>query len=148
MDLTVMFSDIRGFTASPRSSRRRRWSTCSTNNLSPMTDIVFRRRARWTSTSRRGDGILRRTGADRCARGERLRYALEMIETLQRLREKWRIEDPPFPSCDIGIGINSGPMVVGNMGSSQRFNYTVMGDNVNLASRLEGLNGNMGRTSW
>ena len=60
------------------------------------------------------------------------------MEELVRLQAKWRNEG--LPEIDIGIGMNSGPMVVGNMGSAMRFDYTVMGDNVNLGSRLEGIN--------
>jgi adenylate cyclase len=64
--------------------------------------------------------------------------ALEMVEELGLLQKKWASEG--MPPLNIGIGINAGPMVVGNMGSERRFDYTVMGDSVNLGSRLEGLN--------
>jgi adenylate cyclase len=64
--------------------------------------------------------------------------SLEMMEKLRELQKKWKKEG--IPSINIGIGLNSGDAIVGNMGSSSRFDYTAMGDNVNLASRMEGLN--------
>ena len=64
--------------------------------------------------------------------------ALGMVSGLAALMDDWRQRG--LPELDIGIGINTGPMVVGNMGSARRLSYTVIGDNVNLGSRLEGLN--------
>ncbi len=66
------------------------------------------------------------------------RTALRFLDELEQLRRSWRAEG--LPEIEIGVGINSGPMVVGNMGSDLRFDYTVMGDAVNMASRLEGAN--------
>jgi len=60
------------------------------------------------------------------------------MSSLKKLRVDW--EALNLPDINIGIGINSGEMIVGNMGSKKRFNYTIMGDSVNLASRLEGIN--------
>ncbi len=140
-DLTVMFSDIRGFTTISEKLSPQALVHLLNDYLTPMTDIVFAKAG--TLDKYIGDAVMAFFGApidnpknalDACE------AALEMMEALARMREKWRIEDPNVPFVDIGIGLNSGPMVVGNMGSLQRFNYTVMGDNVNLASRLEGTN--------
>jgi adenylate cyclase len=141
MDLTVLFSDIRGFTGIAEQLSPTALVHLLNEYLSPMTDIVFRRRG--TLDKYIGDAVMAFFGAPvhtglHAANG--CDTALEMIETLNRMQKEWRGEDASLPGIDIGIGVNSGPMVVGNMGSSQRFNYTVMGDNVNLASRLEGLN--------
>lgn len=60
-----------------------------------------------------------------------------MSIAMEKLQDRW--EKQGRPHIDIGIGVNTGPMLVGNMGSAKRFNYTIMGDDVNLASRLEGV---------
>jgi adenylate cyclase len=65
-----------------------------------------------------------------------VKTALEMLDDLDRFNQE--IEAEGIPAFGMGLGINTGPVVVGNMGSSQRFDYTCLGDSVNLASRLEG----------
>jgi adenylate cyclase len=64
--------------------------------------------------------------------------AIDMMRELHRLQVDWKQQG--LPGMDIGIGINTGPMVVGNMGSKTRFDYTVTGDAVNLGARIEALN--------
>ncbi len=140
-EISVLFSDIRGFTSISEKLTPAKLVHLMNEYLTPMTDIVFARSG--TLDKYIGDALMAFFGAPvhnpRNAL-EASEAALDMMSALARLKETWRIEQPDLPDIDIGIGINSGPMVVGNMGSSQRFNYTVMGDNVNLASRLEGLN--------
>jgi adenylate cyclase len=63
--------------------------------------------------------------------------ALDMLRALDKVKQDFK--NKQFPPIEIGIGLNTGPMSVGNMGSNERFTYTVMGDAVNLGSRLEGL---------
>jgi adenylate cyclase len=145
LPLTVLFSDIRGFTSFSEKLSPQGLVKLLNEYLSPMTDIVFAKRG--TLDKYIGDAVMAFFGAPvqtELHAANCCDAALQMMETLHRLREKWRIEAPDTPNVDIGIGINSGPMVVGNMGSLQRFNYTVMGDNVNLASRMEGLNKDYG----
>lgn len=88
-----------------------------------------------------GDGICAFWGAPRDYPDHAMaacRTALRSQQRLSELRQKWQKEGrPPF---EARIGLNTGEMVVGNMGSSSRINYTINGDNVNLASRIEGLN--------
>jgi adenylate cyclase len=104
-----------------------------------MTDIVFKYDGLLDKYM--GDAIMAIWGAplDQADHAHRACYAaLDMVQELRVLQEKWAAEGLPY--LNIGIGINAGPMVVGNMGSDRRFDYTVMGDSVNLGSRLEGSN--------
>jgi adenylate cyclase len=92
-----------------------------------------------------GDAIMAIYGApvvepDHAARA--CRSALDMMRALEELQQKWQAMGRP--KIGIGVGINTGQVVVGNMGSATRFNYTVVGDHVNLASRIESLNKNYG----
>ena len=138
-DLTVMFSDIRGFTTISEKLTPEELVHLLNEYLTAMTDIVFKYEGLLDKYI--GDAIMAVFGApvdqpDHALRS--CRTALEMMATLKGLQQKWAAEGRPF--VDIGVGINSGDMVVGNMGSNMRFDYTVMGDNVNLSSRLEGIN--------
>jgi adenylate cyclase len=137
--LSVMFSDIRGFTSISEKLSPEELVRLLNEYLTAMTDIVFKYDGLLDKYI--GDAIMAVFGApldqpDHAFRA--CRTALEMMSELRRLREKWATEGRP--DVNIGVGINSGDMVVGNMGSEMRFDYTVMGDSVNLASRLEGTN--------
>jgi adenylate cyclase len=138
-ELTVLFSDIRGFTSVSEQLPPERLVNLLNGYLQPMTDIVFHNGG--TLDKYIGDAIMAFFGApleqtDHALRA--CRTACEMRAKLEELRAGWRAEG--LPELDFGLGLNTGPMVVGNMGSHARFDYTVMGDAVNLGSRLEGLN--------
>jgi len=138
-DLTVLFSDIRGFTSISEHMTPETLVKFLNEYLTKMTDIVFKYDGLLDKYM--GDAIMAIWGAplDQPDHAQRACYtALDMVDELRTLQEKWAAEG--MPRLNIGIGVNAGPMVVGNMGSDRRFDYTVMGDSVNLGSRLEGLN--------
>lgn len=137
--LTVMFSDVRGFTTISETLDAEELSALLNEYLTPMTDIVFATGG--TLDKYMGDALMAIYGAplDQPDHAERACGAcLQMMDKLQELKAGWAQRG--LPPIDIGIGLNTGPMSVGNMGSTQRFDYTVMGDAVNLGSRLEGIN--------
>jgi len=138
-ELTVLFSDIRGFTTLAEGMEPEELVKLMNEYLTAMTQEVFRQRGSLDKYI--GDAVMAIFGAP-VAEPEHprlaCRAALGMMSALRTLQGEWRREGKP--SFEIGIGINTGPMVVGNMGSASRFNYTVVGDAVNLASRIETLN--------
>jgi adenylate cyclase len=140
-DLSVLFSDIRGFTTISEGLTPEALVHLLNEYLTAMTNVVFKYDG--TLDKYMGDALMAIYGApldqpDHAYKA--CRSALDMMEELKKLNEKW-VREGKTP-LDIGIGINTGMMRVGNMGSEQRFDYTVMGDAVNLGSRLEGANKN------
>lgn len=137
--LTVLFSDIRGFTTISEGLKPQALVKLMNDFLTPMTEVILENGG--TIDKYMGDAIMAFWGApvwqeDHSEKA--CRTALIMLQRLAELRVEW--EKAGVPRLDIGIGISSGAVTVGNMGSATRFNYTVMGDTVNLGSRLEGLN--------
>ncbi len=136
--LTVLFSDIRGFTSLSEKISPETLIYLLNDYLGKMTDKVFSNNG--TLDKYIGDAIMAVYGAP-ITRNDHADAAcitaLEMIEALDEVAPLWIKEGLNKPQ--IGIGINSGDMVVGNIGSYKHFDYTVIGDEVNLASRLEGL---------
>jgi adenylate cyclase len=138
-NITIFFSDIRGFTSISENLKPEDLVSLLNEYLSEMTSTIMKDRG--LVDKYMGDAIMAFWGApiDQPNHAEMgCSSSLEMINKLRELQKKWKEQDIPY--FDIGIGLNSGDAIVGNMGSYDRFDYTAMGDNVNLASRLEGLN--------
>jgi adenylate cyclase len=138
-DLTIFFSDIEGFTTLSEGMSPLDVVSLLNEYLSEMTEIIFKFEGLLDKYE--GDAIMAVFGApvnqkDHAIRA--CRCALENQKALAKLRKKWIKEGKP--PINARIGINTGMVVVGNMGSKMRFDYTVIGDNVNLAARLETAN--------
>ncbi|MBF0100419.1 MAG: CHASE2 domain-containing protein [Desulfobacterales bacterium] len=136
--LSVLFSDIRNFTTLSEKLIPEQLVALLNSYLTSMTDKVFDYHG--TLDKYIGDAIMAIFGApipyaDHAKFA--CRTAVGMIDSLASLNPEWEAIGLPTPK--IGIGINTGDMVVGNIGSNKRFDYTVIGDEVNLASRLEGI---------
>jgi adenylate cyclase len=136
--LTVLFSDIRGFTTYSERHAAEDVVAVLQEYLSEMVEIVFRHGG--TLDKFMGDAVMAIFGAplaDPDHAFHACRAAVEMNDRLAELNAQWQAAGrEPLAA---GVGISTGEMLVGNFGSSQRFSYTVIGDQVNLGSRLEGL---------
>jgi adenylate cyclase len=138
-EMTVLFSDIRGFTAVTEKGDPEALVGQLNEYFSRMVAIVFRRQG--TVDKFVGDMVMALFGAplDDPAHAEHaVAAAVDMVAELADLNRTWAAEGRA--QLDIGIGVNSGEMIAGNIGSSSIMSYTVIGDNVNLGARLEALN--------
>jgi len=143
--MTLMFSDVRGFTTISEQFKTDPQGLTGLINrfLSPTTDVILKNRG--TIDKYMGDAIMAFWNApldDADHAANACRAALRMFEEMDTLNANLKAEAERdkrtyFP-LKVGIGLNSGICCVGNMGSHQRFDYSVLGDTVNLASRLEG----------
>lgn len=137
--LTIFFSDIRGFTSMSERLPAEEVSTILNEYFKRMTKIVFNHRG--TLDKFMGDAIMAFFGnpvyfADHAK--EAVEMALDMREEMGRMLQYWKDHGKEY-NIGIGMGVNTGEVVVGNLGSSDFFDYTVIGDDVNLACRLEAI---------
>ncbi|MEQ1870415.1 MAG: adenylate/guanylate cyclase domain-containing protein [Vicinamibacterales bacterium] len=139
-EMTVLFSDIRGFTTVTERGQPEDTVQMLNEYFTRMVEVVFKHKG--TLDKFVGDMVMALFNAplDDADHAEHaVQAALEMIDELQRLNARWKAEGR-FAELDIGIGVNTGPMIAGNIGSEAIMSYTVIGDAVNLGSRLESLN--------
>jgi adenylate cyclase len=137
-EITVFFSDIRGFTTISEKLSPEKLVHILNEYLTAMTDIVMKHQG--VVDKYIGDAIMAFWGAPMKQPNHAemaCSTSVDMIKKLDELQKKWAAEK--FPEINIGIGLNTGHAVIGNMGSYERFDYTAMGDTINLGSRLEGL---------
>ena len=138
-EMSVLFSDIRGFTSVTEKGDPEQLVAQLNEYFSRMVDIVFRHKG--TVDKFVGDMVMALFGApldDANHADHAVAAAIDMVRELGELNRKWAAEGRAM--LDIGVGINSGERIAGNIGSSSIMSYTVIGDNVNLGSRLESLN--------
>ncbi len=137
-EMTVLFSDVRGFTTISEGLDPKQLTSLMNALLTPMTRVIHKNRG--TIDKYMGDAIMSFWGAP-LHDPEHARHALyaafDMMDELKIMQQEFR--EKGWPEVNIGIGLNTGIMNVGNMGSEFRVAYTVLGDAVNLGSRLEGL---------
>ncbi|MFH0984989.1 MAG: adenylate/guanylate cyclase domain-containing protein [Candidatus Omnitrophota bacterium] len=138
--MTFLFMDIRNFTGIAENFTPEELTQFMNSFLTPMTDIILQRGG--TIDKYMGDCIMAFWNAP----FEDKDHALHACESALMMQEFLRTTQG-FEKVRVGIGINSGNACVGNMGSEQRFDYTALGDEVNLASRIEGLSKNYGVTA-
>jgi adenylate cyclase len=144
-NMTILFSDVRGFTTISESFKHDPQGLTSLMNrfLTPLTNAILNRKG--TIDKYMGDAIMAFWNApidDQAHQINACDAALDMQERIKALNvdrsAEAEAEGKPFIPITVGVGLNSGNCVVGNMGSDLRFDYSVLGDAVNLASRLEG----------
>jgi adenylate cyclase len=137
--LSVLFSDINGFTSISEHMHPEKLMAYLSTYFEVMTKSITQKSG--TIDKYIGDAIMALWGApidDEHHALHACECAVSMIESLQKLNADWKAQN--LPELAIRIGIHTGEVVVGNVGSAERLNYTVIGDNVNLASRIEELN--------
>jgi adenylate cyclase len=137
-EMTILFSDVRGFTTISEGLEPKELAQLMNEFLTPLSRVVYSHRG--TIDKYMGDCIMAFWGAplpDTHHAYNAILSGLEMQRTLRELQPHFKQRG--WPEIHIGVGINTGRVNVGNMGSEVRVAYTVMGDAVNLASRLEGI---------
>ncbi len=142
-EVTILFSDIRGFTTISEKLPPEEVVAMLNEYLTVMTEVIFRHEG--TIDKFEGDAILAFFGAPQAHDDDpqrAVRTAVEMRDELAGLQDRWRSSTQE--DLKIGIGINTGAVMVGNIGSQRRMDYTIIGDAVNLASRLQDLTKDMG----
>jgi len=143
-ELTLMFCDVRNFTSISQDLSAMDLTQFINDLLSPLSEIILEQRG--TIDKYMGDAIMAFWNApldDPDHTTHACRAALQMAKKMDVLNEIWlqraQAENRPYKRVEIGIGINTGQCCVGNLGSTYRFDYSAIGDEVNVTSRLEGL---------
>jgi len=150
-EMTILFCDVRGFTGISETLNAQGLTRFINMLLTPLTGEIVDKRG--TIDKYMGDAIMAFWNAPLPNEGhavDAVTAAINMANSMTRFNEIWKADCEAngrvFKEAKVGIGLNTGVACVGNMGSDQRFNYSVMGDEVNIASRFEGLTKQYGVT--